>query len=66
MTLKIASSIMRVPEVPENGNHARAPSAALMLGESAQGFLSAKSLPPRIDEKLVKGSFTRVRVRELL
>lgn len=57
---------MQVPEVPQNEKRTRVPSTTLLFGESAQGFLSAKSLPPRMGEKVASGSFTRMRLQELL
>lgn len=59
---------MQGPEVPGNGKKIRTPPAMLIIGESAQGFLTAKPLPPlpQIDEKVESGSFTRTRLEELL
>lgn len=60
---KLASKLMEMPEEPEPESRVFL-SPRLMAGEMMLGFLSIRSLPPRIDETPVDGLFTSMRLRE--
>lgn len=57
---------MRVPEAPNHGTLPSPPPPVLMLGEKTQGFLSVKYIPPRIDEKLLCGTFSAMHLKAIL
>lgn len=56
------SNLMRAPD----DETLPSPPPVLMVGEKTQGFLSAEYLPPRIDERVVCGSFNAIRLKNLL
>lgn len=56
---------MKIPEKPE-GEERTLPLPMLMMGEISQGFISAKALPPRIDEQLTNVMCSPLLLRDLL
>jgi len=57
---------MRVSQASDLGTLPSPPPPVLMLGEKTQGFLSVKSIPPRIDEQPLCGAFGAMRLKALL
>jgi hypothetical protein len=57
---------MEKEESPEDATLAPPPPPTLMLGEMSQGFLSAKSLPPRVNKDISSGEYTSMRLKNLL
>lgn len=51
---------------PGDEDQARPPPPQLMHGETSQGFLSARVIPPRIEESSFDETFTPVRLQDLL
>ncbi|KXN92377.1 hypothetical protein AN958_06995 [Leucoagaricus sp. SymC.cos] len=63
---RVESNLMKMLEKPENNNQVLPPPPILMQGENSQGFLSVKSLPPRLDEHVTNDRVTQLGLKELL
>lgn len=62
--MKFESPLMKFWGEPESDEPARPP--FLMRGETSQGFISIKVLPPHVQEDLARGLYNTFRLKELL